>query len=685
MSHRSSIDSQLSPRALPPSRANGDGLQEPLLPRAETVAPDDGKRGRLLAELRKLLRLAGPLIVQNLFGYLLSVVSAAFIGHLNDPVALSSAVLAGSFYNITGYSLVIGLSAGMETLCGQAFGAKNYPMLGLILQRALLICWAACLPIALFWSQADRLLTLLHQQPEIVDGATRYLHIATPALFLSAISSCVFRYLVTQQEVRPSTVCTIVTAALCPLYNWLFVYHLNWRLDGAAVAFVASTGTYSVLLTTYTAVRDWRRRHKPTHTWPGFTWRALEGWGPYLRMAAPAAAMICMEWWIFEFVIFMSGSLGAFADVAVAVMGLSFHITSWTYMIPMSIGTAANTRVSNELGAGSADGARRAARVAIACGLCVQLCVSVFLYTGRHTVVRMFTTQPDICYHVGRIMPVLAVSCIGDGLIAVMAGVLRGSGRQSLGACLNLVGYWCVGCPVALLLGFHYRLDVLGFWCGLASATSLQAVILGFVLSRFSWPGEVARAARLVAAQAAQEQKADEVRAAAAARRSGQWSRHSSRHASQQQLHQQEQAAASAAAEAAATAVVMAAAAAAANGILGPGEGGMGVSASCCCRHGEDAAAARLGKAEAEAAVADVEAEAAVADVEAARPVAEAAPGGGQGHARCKQPPAELNGRDGARCEEHNGAQHGAGQQPENGGDVEAALGGVLEKQQEPK
>lgn len=41
-------------------------------------------------------------------------------GHLDDPVLLSAAVLAGSFYNVTGYSIVIGLSAGMETLCGQA-------------------------------------------------------------------------------------------------------------------------------------------------------------------------------------------------------------------------------------------------------------------------------------------------------------------------------------------------------------------------------------------------------------------------------------------------------------------------------------------------------------------------------------------------------------------------------------
>ncbi len=71
-------------------------------------------------------------------------------------------------------------------------------------------------------------------------------------------------------------------------------------------------------------------------------------------------------------------------------------------------------------------------------------------------------------------MPVLAASAVGDGLVAVLGGVLRGSGRQSWGAVLNLVGYWLVGCPTAVLLGFKAHWDVVGFWCGLATATSLQ-------------------------------------------------------------------------------------------------------------------------------------------------------------------------------------------------------------------
>ncbi|GFR39891.1 hypothetical protein Agub_g396, partial [Astrephomene gubernaculifera] len=381
----------------------------------------------------------------------------------------------------------------------------NYGMLGLVLQRALLVCWAACVPVALLWSQAPRLLAAMHQQPDIVAGASRYLSIATPALFLSVLSACLFRYLVTQHRVRPSTICTLVTAALCPIYNWLLIYRFKMGLEGAAWAFVASTGTYSVLLVCYTVVRDWRRYkcNHPVQTWPGFSRGALQGWGTYLRLAAPAAAMICMEWWMFEFVIVMSGCLGAFAEVAVAVTGISFHITSWTYMIPMSLGTAANARVSNALGSGSAQGARTAARTAISTTLCLQLCIAAGLFAGRHHVAQAFTTQPDIVHHVGRIMPVLSASAVGDGLIAVLGGVLRGSGRQSLGAALNLVGYWLVGCPLAVLLGFKAGWDVLGFWCGLASATSLQAIILSVVISRCDWNREVARAAKLVSEHAA--------------------------------------------------------------------------------------------------------------------------------------------------------------------------------------
>jgi hypothetical protein len=73
----------------------------------------------LLSHHHRQSKMAGPLFLQNLLAYSTSVVAVAFIGHLDDPSLLSSAVLANSLFNVSGYSVVQGLSAGMETLCGQ--------------------------------------------------------------------------------------------------------------------------------------------------------------------------------------------------------------------------------------------------------------------------------------------------------------------------------------------------------------------------------------------------------------------------------------------------------------------------------------------------------------------------------------------------------------------------------------
>jgi hypothetical protein len=57
-------------------------------------------------------------MVNNIAGYALSIVGAIYIGRLG-ALQLSASVLANSLYNCTGLSLALGLSAGMETLCGQ--------------------------------------------------------------------------------------------------------------------------------------------------------------------------------------------------------------------------------------------------------------------------------------------------------------------------------------------------------------------------------------------------------------------------------------------------------------------------------------------------------------------------------------------------------------------------------------
>jgi MATE family multidrug resistance protein len=78
-------------------------------------------QGRLCWRRRccRLGTLAGPLFAQSLFSWSLQIIATAFVGHLNNPMDLSCAVLASSLFNVSGLSIVTGLASGMETLCGQ--------------------------------------------------------------------------------------------------------------------------------------------------------------------------------------------------------------------------------------------------------------------------------------------------------------------------------------------------------------------------------------------------------------------------------------------------------------------------------------------------------------------------------------------------------------------------------------
>ena len=80
----------------------------------------------------------------------------------------------------------------------QAYGARNLHMMGILLQRALLVCVLACVPVTLLWWNAPVLLTAMHQPPAVVAIASRYLWYITPTLYMNLMTDCTRRYLMTQ-------------------------------------------------------------------------------------------------------------------------------------------------------------------------------------------------------------------------------------------------------------------------------------------------------------------------------------------------------------------------------------------------------------------------------------------------------------------------------------------------------
>lgn len=81
---------------------------------------------------------------------------------------MAAAALAGMFANVSAWSVAFGTATALDTLCSQAWtGARDKTLVGVHLQRALVILLLMFIPIAIVWWNATRILLALNQEPEL--------------------------------------------------------------------------------------------------------------------------------------------------------------------------------------------------------------------------------------------------------------------------------------------------------------------------------------------------------------------------------------------------------------------------------------------------------------------------------------------------------------------------------------
>ncbi|KAK9801885.1 hypothetical protein WJX73_007196 [Symbiochloris irregularis] len=458
---------------------HGRGDYVPLQDSPVAQALDDKRDGRAsgyLSELGRVGPLAGPVALQSALAFSANLVSLGFVGHLG-PLTLSQAVLGLSCYNVSGVSVLLGLATGMETQAGQAYGAKKYHLLGTIMQRAMLICSVAFCLIMCLWSQLNPILKAAGQDPHIVDGAVYFLWLNAPALFCYFMSECMKRYLLAQGEVQTPTVAMLVGAGMAPVYNYLFVQRLHWGLGGAAAANNCVQATSALLIAGLLVRREWGKRGDAIRTWTGWSWNSFQEWGGYLKLALPSMAATSLEWWLYEGLILLAGVLPD-AEIAVAVMGIGFNTTAFTYTVSLGISGAASTRVANELGAGSATRARIAFQTVVALEAALMAVVIALGISLASPWAHLFTSDEKVATATVAILPIVFLSEMGDGFNGACGGVLRGAGRQLTGSYINGASYWGIGLPLCWFLAFKQDLGVTGLWYGLLSTTSLTGLLM---------------------------------------------------------------------------------------------------------------------------------------------------------------------------------------------------------------
>ncbi|KAJ2005042.1 ethionine resistance protein [Coemansia sp. RSA 2322] len=91
------------------------------------------------------------------------------------------------------------------------------------------------------------------------------------------------------------------------------------------------------------------------------------------------------------------------------------------------------------------------------------------------------------------LIPLLVIVVVFDVVSNVLAGVLRGQGRQGVAAIIRVVSLYLFAIPLAYVLCFSLDMGLFGLWVGLVAGFVAISAAEGWLVLSSDWEGEAKR------------------------------------------------------------------------------------------------------------------------------------------------------------------------------------------------
>ncbi|KAG5543292.1 hypothetical protein RHGRI_016133 [Rhododendron griersonianum] len=437
-------------------------------------------------ESKKLWKIAGPTIATAICQYSLGALTQTFAGFVGElelaAVAVENSVVAGLAFGV-----MLGMGSALETLCGQAYGAGQFRMLGVYMQRSwviLLVTACILVPVYVF---SPPILELFGETTEISEAAGKFALWMLPQLFAYALNFPIQKFLQAQRKVLVITWISAIVLVLHAFFSWLLMLKLGWGLTGAAITLNTSWWLIVILQLLYIFIT------KSDGAWSGFTWLAFADLWGFVKLSLASAVMLCLEFWYLMIVVVITGRLKN-PLIPVDAISICMNIQGWDAMIAIGFNAAISVRVSNELGAGNAQTAKFAVVVVSLTSMAIGVVCMAVVFGTRDYFPYLFTNSEAVAAETTKLAILLGFTVLLNSLQPVLSGVAIGAGWQWIVAYINIACYYIVGLPAGLLLGFTFDLGVMGIWSGMIGGICLQTAILVVITSITNWNKEAAEA-----------------------------------------------------------------------------------------------------------------------------------------------------------------------------------------------
>lgn len=440
------------------------------------------------SELKTQQGITLPMVAMNLTWFVKIAITTAFLGRLGE-LQLAGGALGFTFANVTGFSVLSGLSHTMEPICGQAYGAKNFKLLHKTLLMVTILLLLVTVPISFLWLHVDKVLIRFGQQEDISTVAKKYLSYLLPDLVITSFLYPLWAYLCSQCITVPIMFSSALALAFHVPIN-IFLSRAK-DLEGVAMAVWISDLIIVILLAVYVFVVE----HRKEGNWKEGGWcdQGFGDWKKLLKLSGPCCLTTCLEWWCYEILVLLTGRLGN-PKQAVGVISIVLNFDYLLYSVMISLSTCASTRVSNELGANRSGRAHHAAYVSLTVSVISGFIGSLLTVAARGSWGALFSHDREIIRGVKKTMLLMTLVEIMNFPLTVCGGIVRGTARPWLAMYANLGGFYLLALPLGVVFAFKVALGLGGLLIGFMIGIAFCLVLLLVFVFRINWDEEAGNA-----------------------------------------------------------------------------------------------------------------------------------------------------------------------------------------------
>lgn len=434
-------------------------------------------------EIKVVMLLALPAIVENVLQVLVGTVDTFFVGKLGTE-AIAGVGVTNLVMNIY-IAFFTALGVGTTAIVSRNIGSKNIDAANNAVKQSIIIALGIGLVfgvINLLFSK--QILLLLGLEERVLSYALPYFYsVAVPSVFL-----CLMMTLSSNFRGAGDTKTPMKIAAIVNIINIVLDYVLIFgilKFEGLGILGAGLATTIARLVGVILLLLKLNGNKTKIHINLFDKWKIdKEVLKSIVRIGLPAG---------FEKIIMRFGQLaygGLIIKIGVesyAAHNIAGTIESYSYLPGMGFGVAAATLVGQSLGSKKPEEATNYGYISYVLSTVFMLIIATVFFIFAPQLARLFSQDIEVIALVVRVLRIIALFQPFLCMTLVITSALQGAGDTKFPMYSTFIGIWGIRVLGVYLLGIRLNLGLVGVWLSYALDVTIRGIILMIRFKRGKW------------------------------------------------------------------------------------------------------------------------------------------------------------------------------------------------------